>query len=402
MKKNFDILIIGSGIIGMTLAIELKKLFSDSQIAILEKESQIAQHASGRNSGVLHAGFYYSADSLKAKFTRDGNIAMRDYCQQKNLKINQCGKLVVTKNEAELTGLKELQRRATANNVHLDWIDEKQAQDIEPNVKTHQNALWSPNTATVDPKEIMNSLRQDVQAMGITLLKNTLYVGKIKNKNAITTNQGTFEASYIINTAGLYADKIANDFNFSEHYRILPFKGLYLYSNNNKTKLNTNIYPVPNLEHPFLGVHFTLTVDGLAKIGPTAIPAFWREHYQGFDRFNFSEFLEVIGRESRLFINNKFNFRQLAYTEVKKYYRPHMIAEAEKLLQNTKQMQFNQWGKPGIRAQLINTKDYSLEMDFKFEGDNKSFHVLNAVSPAFTCSIPFSQYLAKKIQGLIG
>jgi L-2-hydroxyglutarate oxidase LhgO len=201
-----------------------------------------------------------------------------------------------------------------------------------------------------------------------------------------------------VNAAGLYADKIALHFGFSDRYRILPFKGLYLYSDESAGAIRTNIYPVPDLRNPFLGVHFTVTVDRKIKIGPTAIPAFWREHYAGFENFSLSELVDIVMRELSLFAYSPFDFKRLAIEEFKKYSRPQMVFLASSLIQDVKKERFKKWGRPGIRAQLLDIKEKKLVMDFVLEGDNRSLHVLNAVSPAFTCSLPFSEYIVKDIQ----
>jgi len=398
---SYDFIIVGGGVIGLSLALNIKKKFPDSSILIVEKEKTEAFHASGRNSGVLHAGFYYTSDSLKAKFTREGNASIRQYCQDRNLHINDCGKLVVCKNEADLIGLDELEKRAKHNNVELYRISEKEAKSIEPRVITTGAALWSPTTCSVDPIQIMESLLVDALAVGIKVATDTCYLYSDRENKKIVTNKSNYNYGYFINAAGLYADKIAIEWGFSKNYRILPFKGLYLYSNPSLYKPKAHIYPVPDLKFPFLGVHFTLTVDGLAKIGPTAIPAFWRENYQGFDRFNISEAIEIVYREAGLWISNKFDFRALASAEMRKYNKNNMVKDASLMFDNANELDFNKWGRPGIRAQLVDIDKGKLEMDFVFEGDKESFHILNAVSPAFTCAISFTKYLVDKIEKLI-
>ena len=394
--NNPDFLIIGAGIIGLTIALELKTQFPDASITILEKESHPGAHASGRNSGVLHAGFYYTADSLKAKLCREGNHAWRHYCVENNLTLNQCGKLVIARNEEELKGLDELYKRGQINSVELNMISAEEALVIEPNVYTLERALWSPTTATVNPMEVVNSIQQKITDAGISILNDTAYIKRTNGK--VITSQGEFTPGYVINAAGLYADKIARDYGFSQDYKILPFKGLYLYANEDGLKLKTNVYPVPNLSNPFLGVHFTVTAENKTKIGPTAIPAFWRENYTGWDQFNLKELIDIVGMDVSLFLTDNFGFRRLAVNEMMKYSKRKLVRLAGTLLRSIKQDDFRQWGKPGIRAQLINIKTKSLEMDFKFEGDDKSFHVLNAVSPAFTCALPFSELLVTEIK----
>ncbi|MBW2624094.1 MAG: FAD-dependent oxidoreductase, partial [Deltaproteobacteria bacterium] len=201
-----------------------------------------------------------------------------------------------------------------------------------------------------------------------------------------------------INAAGLYADRVARDFGFARHYKILPFKGLYLYSNLPPEALRVHIYPVPDLDYPFLGVHYTIAIDGKIKIGPTAIPAFWRENYSGFSNFNLGEFMEVAFAELNLLLTSNFDFKRIALTELKKYYRPFLVRQASYLLEGVKPEDYTTWGRPGIRAQLWDTRDKKLVMDFCLEGDEKSFHVLNAVSPAFTASMPFAEHICREIE----
>jgi L-2-hydroxyglutarate oxidase len=394
-----DFLVIGGGVIGVNLALQAKYRFPDADVTLIEKEADCGKHASGRNSGVLHAGFYYSSDSLKAQLTRDGNRRLVDYCTEHGLGINRCGKLVVAKNTDELPVLDELLARARRNEVELQDISEEDAREIEPRVRTCGRALFSPDTASIDPGEVMGSFVSDAKRAGIRVLYNARFLGS--RDGVVSTTQGEISAGYVINAAGLYADKIAKDYGFAEHYRILPFKGLYLYANDEVKPLRTNIYPVPDLRNPFLGVHHTVTVDGHTKIGPTAIPCFWREHYQGLKDFNFREFLEVVGQEAELFIRNDFDFRKLAWEELRKIHRPRIVELAAELISDIHPGQYTRWGAPGIRAQLLDTRTRKLEMDFKMEGDGRSFHILNAVSPAFTCAMSFSEYSFQQIDKLI-
>jgi L-2-hydroxyglutarate oxidase LhgO len=376
MAHESDFLIIGGGIMGLSIARKLRNYFHDSKIVLIEKEDHCGEHASGRNSGVLHAGFYYTADSLKARFTRDGNRALTDYCESRGLKVNKCGKLVVAQNESELKWLDELMTRAEKNGVDLRVVDQKEAESIEPRVKTFQRALFSPTTSSVDPTEVMAHLHKDALAEGVEIHLGVRYLKKIAT--GIETSAGKYHAKYIINCAGLYADTIGRDFGFSKHYRILPFKGLYL------------------------GVHFTVTAKGAVKIGPTAIPAFWREQYKGGENFNSSELIEILLRQASLFVSSNFDFKRLAWEEIQKYSRGHLVSLASNLLRGVRKSQYKQWGPPGIRAQLLDLKEKKLEMDFVLENDDKSMHILNAVSPAFTCAFPFADYICHGIEPLLG
>ena len=397
----FDFLVIGGGVIGISIARELKSRNPNSGVCILEKEHQCGLHASSRNSGVLHAGFYYTADSLKARFTKEGNQRLTKYCEVKNLALKKCGKLVVAQNESELVWLDELMTRARNNGVPLELITDEESQAIEPRAKTYQKALFSPTTASINPTELVKSLLSDAIQEGVQLKTNTQYIHRV-GKSSIKTSNGIFEAKYIINAAGLYADKIGRDFNFSKDHRILPFKGLYLYSNEPLGALNTHIYPVPDLTNPFLGVHFTITSDDKIKIGPTAIPAFWREQYQGWSNFNMPELTEIILRQAGLFLSSNFDFKALAFRELKKYSKPLLVSLAAKLAKGVDIKHYRQWGLAGIRAQLLNIRKKELEMDFVLEGDKQSMHILNAISPGLTCALPFADYVCDQIEGKIG
>lgn len=391
--QKYDFIIIGSGIIGLTMAHAIKGRKPQARILILDKESSEAQHASGRNSGVLHSGFYYTTDSLKAKFTVEGNRAMKAYVKLKNLAINPCGKLVVAQNEHELDQLNELLRRGQRNGSNVRLIDESEVFDIDPNVKTFRRALYSPDTATIDPKEVCAALKEDLLKIGVEFFYNTKYLSR--SLNIVQTNQGDFEGGKIINCAGLYADRVAQDFGFGAKYTMIPFKGLYLKYTKDKSDVNVNIYPVPNLKNPFLGVHFTKTVTGDIKIGPTAIPALWRENYDSRG-FSFKETAEVLFYESKLYLTNAFNFRSLAHEEMRKYNKKYFISLAASMVKYIDPKGFTEYTRPGIRAQLLDKQTLNLVQDFVVEGDRQSVHVLNAVSPAFTCAFPFSQYVVDR------
>jgi len=394
-RRTTDFLIIGGGVIGLALALEARRRFGDARILLIEKERACGLHASGRNSGVLHAGFYYSADSLKARFAREGNQRLTRYGEERGLRINRCGKLVVARDETELAGIDELLRRSRLNGVDLQEVTEHEARELEPLARTFERALFSPNTSTVDPTEVVSAMVADARTERVDIRENVRYLRR--RGDLIRTSAGDISAGYVINAAGLYADRIARDFGFAQDYRILPFKGLYLYAEGS-LPLRCHIYPVPDLRHPFLGVHFTLTVDGHVKIGPTAIPAFWREQYSGVDNFHPGEFAEVVGLEAAVFLENAFDFRRLALHELRKYSRRHLVRLAGGLVRSDLTSLGWRWGRAGIRAQLVNVRRRTLEMDFHLQGDGRSMHVLNAVSPGFTCSLPFASYVIDEVQ----
>ncbi|OGR00361.1 MAG: FAD-dependent oxidoreductase [Deltaproteobacteria bacterium RIFOXYD12_FULL_55_16] len=391
-----DILIIGAGIMGMALARELLARNPALSLVLIDKEEDVARHGSGRNSGVLHAGFYYTADSLKARFTREGNQAMRTFCRENNLLVNECGKVVVATREEELEALFELERRGRCNGVEVTLVDEQELAEIEPNARTVQKALHSPTTASVDPIQVCSCLRDLLRRQGAVFYFKEGYRSR-KGDHAVETSGAlVIEFGRLINAAGLYADRIARDFGLGMQYRIMPFKGVYLECSGQIPPVRTNVYPVPNLRNPFLGVHFTLTGKGLVKIGPTAIPALWRENYQGLEGFRLDEFVEIVGQEARLFWADSFGFRALALEEMKKFRQSFLIASAARLVRHLEPEQFRHWTRPGIRAQLLDVAKMSLVQDFLVEADQNSVHVLNAVSPAFTCAFPFAAWIVEE------
>ena len=209
MLKKFDFAIIGGGIVGLTIADSLLKKNKQTKIAIFEKEDKLALHSSGRNSGVLHAGFYYTADSLKAKFTRDGNFAMKKFCVDNKLKINYSKKVVVAKNKEEDSTIYELYNRGIKNNVDVKIIDKNELKKIDNNVKTYDVSLYSPNTATVDPIEICKKLEFNLSKKGVIFFKNTPFIARKGSKSFLSSNSRIFHYEKLINCAGLYADKIA-------------------------------------------------------------------------------------------------------------------------------------------------------------------------------------------------
>jgi L-2-hydroxyglutarate oxidase LhgO len=291
-----------------------------------------------------------------------------------------------------------LQSRAIANQVEIYLLDEQQTAEIEPCAKTFYKSLFIPSTSTANPLLLINSIKNDFLNDGGILLNNCRYIKRLSDTK-IKTTKNTIAYKKFINCAGLYADKIAHDFNLGKDYTIIPFKGLYLYGDDNAPKINSHIYPVPNLDNPFLGVHVTRSIEGTTKIGPTAIPAFWRENYSGIDNFSLRDLFEILPLEALLFLRNKNGFRDLAIQEVQKYSRYNLVKDASKLCKNLDAKSFKKWGRSGIRAQLFNIKNKSLEMDFVIDKDDYGIHVLNAISPAWTCSMPFAKYIVNMMNG---
>ena len=391
MEKT-DILVIGAGIIGLSVARELKLKWPDQKVLILEKEPDVAMHASGRNSGVIHAGFYYHPDSLKARLTNVGNKQLIQFCEDHKIKVNRCGKLVVASSPKELEVLDELYRRGSANGVSLQMVSDQEARKIEPRVRTFNRAIYSPDTSSVDPVTVTRKMAEECENLGISLVTGESFqAGEEQNASVrVRTSAKVISAGLLINAAGLYADKIAHEFGAGMKYQMQPFKGLYLYANDSFGELRTHVYPVPDMRNPFLGVHFTVTVDGRIKIGPTVTPALWREQYGWREGFSLDEFIETSTGLVKLLSKPKSTIRRTAAVEMSRYARTLLIKQAANLIPGITTSQFDKWGKPGIRAQLIDSTDMTLVNDFLIEKTRRTMHILNAVSPAFTASLPFA------------
>jgi (S)-2-hydroxyglutarate dehydrogenase len=392
--KTTEIMICGAGIVGLTLARELLAR-GHKDILIIDKEDEVAKHASGRNSGVLHAGIYYAPGSLRAQSCLSGNFKMKAYCKEKGLPLLETGKVIVAKNESEISTLHELYTRATANGAKVELIDEEKLSQIEPNAKTCKEALFSHYTAVVDPRAVMKSLYNDLLQSGkVTFMLNTSFI-TTKNNNLIVTDKGEISCGLFINAAGAYSDQVARPFGFGEGYQLIPFKGIYKKLKKNKADIiKGSIYPVPNIKNPFLGIHFTRGATGDVYLGPTAIPAFGRENYgilAGLD----SEAFSIILRDAVLFMKNQ-KFRSIAFEEPRKYFFKCFFNDAKELVKELSPDDIESTPKVGIRPQLVDIKRNELVMDFLIESDNKSVHVLNAISPAFTGSMFFAEMIVDK------
>lgn len=392
MKADF--LICGGGITGLTIARELLKEGYEN-IVIIEKEGDIGRHASGRNSGVLHSGIYYTPDSLKAKSCLNGNLLMRQYCREKNLPLLETGKVIVTKNEDEIKILEELYNRAVKNGAKVELIDERQLSEIEPNAKTCEKALYSYYTAVVDPKVVLKSLYDDlISSKRIEFLFNTEFKG-IKGSKTVLTNTGAISFDIFINAAGAYSDKIAHAFGVGLNYRLIPFKGIYKKLRSEKSfMVRGSIYPVPDIRNPFLGIHFTRNINGDVYLGPTAIPSFGRENYGVLSGIAIEAINIMIG-EIILFLSNT-KFRGVALSEPKKYFLKHFFEDAKKLVKKLEYEDVIYSDKVGIRPQLVDWKERELVSDLVIIRDGGSIHILNATSPAFTSSMDFAGFIVKK------
>jgi L-2-hydroxyglutarate oxidase LhgO len=397
VKTSADVVIVGAGVVGLALADAWLTRHPGDHLVVVDKEFTLGLHASGRNSGVLHAGFYYAPDSLKAKLTRDGNRMLKEFCNERGVTVRETGKVVVTTSSEQLPDLEKLFQRGQANGVELEKIDEAQLYELEPLARTHEQALWSPTTAVADPAEVIEALAQRVVERGGVLRMGQSVVG-VESEKILLSDSETISFGHLINAAGLYADTIAHWCGVGLEYKMLPFKGLYWYGSWEQGRLQRHVYPVPDSRNPFLGTHVTVTVDGRAKVGPTAIPSLWREDYGGLSNFSASEMSNIVRMYPGFFASKHHNVWSLLRTELPKYSRRKLLSEAARLVPSINSQDFETKGRPGVRAQLFHVPSGRLEMDFVVRQGSKSTHVLNAVSPAWTSSLAVAKHVVEGIE----
>jgi len=396
MKKIGSLLIIGGGIIGLTTAREAIKSGFFKKVLLIEKEDELGFHASRRNSGVIHAGFYYDPNSQKGKFCSDANKLMREYCMKNGIPINKCGKVVVTRNSSEINTLELLYERGKRNNCNVELLLQKDLKYYEPLAKTVDKFLWSPNTWSASPKALIDNLEKELIELGVDIIYSSKIIGA--SNNYIIDQKGRkYFYDVLINNAGGYCLEIAKLLGLKTNYEILPFKGLYLKSKHVFRNFSCHIYPVPNIETPFLGIHTTLTFDKFLKLGPTALPAFSPENYSLFEGIDMSLFPKILATQSSLFIKNNFKFRDLALREISFLNKSIFIEQAQKLTNYKLMANLFEWYSPGIRPQLLNKKNNSLEMDFIVLNNDNKYHLINSISPAWTCSFQTAKHIIQKI-----
>jgi (S)-2-hydroxyglutarate dehydrogenase len=393
----WDFVVVGAGVIGVSIARELRRQHR-ARVMVIEKELSPGRHASGRNSGVLHTGVYYKAGTLKARLCVAGNRRMREYCLAKSIPLNENGKVIVARTSGELQSLRELYKRSQANGVSVELVDALALKDIEPCAKTVEQALYVKDTAVVNPQRVMEALVADAVEEGIEFRFDCAWQAR-EGQDVANTSQGPIGYGHLVNCAGLYADKIAHQFDVGRQYRILPFRGqFYRLRPESKVRVRGNIYPVPDLRNPFLGVHFTRRPEGEVTVGPSALPLLGREQYRGMAGANVSDGLAMIKYLLRLFGRNRDHFRSIAWRELAKTSRTGFYREAEGLAVGFEPGDLLPGKEPGIRAQLVDTEKAELLSDFVIEPGPRSTHVLNAVSPAFTSSAPFAEYVVDMIK----
>jgi len=390
---KYDFAIIGSGIIGLTLAFKLKQKFNNSKIAIFEKEPNSISHGSGRNSGVLHSGIYYEPGSLRANLCVTGVKELKEYIKSENLWINECGKLLLPTSEYSYSNLENLFNRAKKNGVEINKIKNEEIKRIEPNTNCQfEYGLHVPFTSVADPKEVSRSLIENLKKMNVEINYNSKIL-KISEQKLFTQNY-TIEAGHIFNCAGLFADEIAKNSNLEFRYSFLPFKGKYWKITNKSFKLNHLVYPIPDLRYPFLGLHSSHNRHGDFYIGPSSTPVFGREQYNGILGDNLKESISLIFNFSKKIIFNENKLRTLALQELSLLTKRGFFNQIKKMFNNINpdDLELSDQ-KVGIRSQIFDPQSKNLVNDFVVINQKNTTHVLNAISPAWSASFAFADHL---------
>jgi L-2-hydroxyglutarate oxidase LhgO len=402
MYKNVDVsdfVIIGAGIVGLTVALELRKRHKSASIVVIEKEPTVGLHASGRNSGVLHSGIYYGSDTLKAKVCSSGAKKMQEFADEYDIACNKSGKVIIATSKNDLVTIDKLLQNAIDNGINAEKLDEREVKEIEPYANPYQSGIYSPDTAIIDSKSVVQKLYSLLKDKSIVFKLDSPLLGNDRKNKILTIPKEEISYGYLYNCAGANADIIAKMFGKGLDYTMIPFKGTYYKLRPERNYLvNSSIYPVPDISLPFLGIHLTKVINGDIYIGPTAIPAFGRENYGIFEGINFNEGIEIGSELLGMYLKNKSNFRLLVHTEMRKYIKPWFLKSAQKLVPELNSNDLIQSNKVGIRPQLVNIKTKAIEMDYIIEQTENSTHILNSISPAFTSSFAFAEWIVDKAE----
>ena len=393
-KKIYDFIIVGGGIVGVSTALTLIKQNPSKKILLLEKEKSFAHHQTGHNSGVIHAGVYYEPGSLKAEFCREGLKETIAFCNTHGIPYEQCGKLLVATNNIELQRMDKLFDRCKANNIEAEILNQEQLHEIEPNV-FGIGAILVKSTGIVDYTLITKKMSEQFESLGGEFLLNSKVTNLDENKERIQviTSNETLNSKYLICCAGLMADRVAKLLDIKINFQIIPFRGEYFRLKEKHNSLVKHlIYPIPDPDLPFLGVHLTKMIDGTITVGPNAVLGFKRE---GYGMFNFSlrdtiQFLSFKGFYQVVKKNLKSGLYEMKNSIFKRGY----LKEVQKY---SPQIKLNDLAPypAGIRAQAV-LEDGTLVHDFLFAESERSIHVCNAPSPAATSAIPIGKYITEK------
>ena len=395
MTRTADFLIVGAGIVGLTIALELKRRYPAASVLVLEKEDQPGRHSSGRNSGVLHSGIYYPPQSLKARVCSEGARELADYCLERGLPLVRIGKILTPPRAEDGAQLDLLEARAAANRVEVERLDSAQLARLEPEARSATGeALFVPGTSVVSSGAVLGSIVADARSAGIEIVCGGRIDAVRADARELDWAGERISYGHAVNTAGLHADSVAHLFGTGRDYSLLPFKGIYWKLDPaSGIAINHLVYPVPDLRVPFLGVHTTTAIDGTVYVGPTAVPAFGRENYRGLAGVTARELVRIGASLARQYVSGHDGFRRLAWQEGRRYFKPWFAEAARALLPRLRPEHLLASSKVGIRAQMLDRKSGRLVTDFLVERGPGSTHVLNAISPAFTSAFPLARHI---------
>ena len=391
---RYDVVVIGGGIVGLSVAMELTRRFPRLRLLIAEKEDRVARHQSGHNSGVIHSGVYYKPGSLKARTCVEGAAAMVDFCARHNIPHNVCGKVIVATTDDELPRLQELLQRGQSNGIDgLKLLGRDELHELEPHCAGIR-ALHVPTTGITDYVAVCEKYAELVSLQGGVLNTQTAVTGFARNGGAtvVETTRGAFETRYLINCAGLHSDRIARLAGHEASVMIVPFRGEYYDLLPGRDSLVRGlIYPVPDPRFPFLGVHFTRRINGGVDAGPNAVLAFKRE---GYRRANFSagDLLSTLAYSGFWRMAAKY-WRSGLGEFYRSFSKRAFVAALQRLVPDVRESDL-QPGGAGVRAQALN-RDGTLVDDFQFVQREKMLHVFNVPSPAATASIPIGRAIVE-------
>ncbi|HCG90513.1 MAG TPA: L-2-hydroxyglutarate oxidase [Dehalococcoidia bacterium] len=392
VTTNFDIVIIGGGIIGLSTAMHILQDNPSLDLCVLEKEDTLAKHQTGNNSGVIHSGIYYKPGSWKSEFCVSGVTKIKEFCDDNEIEYIECGKTIVATSEDELGRLQDLYERGTANGVPgLEIIGTERLKEIEPHVKGIQ-ALWAPRTGIVDYVKIANRYGDIFQQLGGQIFLNTRVkaISGTSGQLAIETDKQVVYGKKIINCAGLYSDKVARMMGTDIGVQIIPFRGEYFKLTTESEKLvNGLIYPVPDPRFPFLGVHYTRNIHGFVEAGPNAVLAFQQEGYKKTD-INLLEMGRTIAFPGFWKMLSK-NWRTGLSELYRSYNKNKFVSDLQRLIPEITADSLATGG-AGVRAQAVDRSGFLLD-DFRIVESDKALHVINAPSPGATSSLAIGQHL---------
>ncbi len=389
-KTEFDIAIVGGGIVGLATAFKLQCNLPNLNLVVFEKEKELAFHQTGRNSGVMHSGLYYKNGSLKAKNCVEGRKQLVQFAEENKIDFEVCGKIVVAINNKETERLIQLKNNGEKNGLTgLQLLSPEKFKKIEPNAEGVQ-ALWVPESGIINYKEVANKLAEKVKSINNSSEVITNCEVKNYNNSEIKTSKGTFKANHIIFCGGLFADRLATKDKIKLNMQIVGFRGdYYELTEQAKSKVSNLIYPVPNPEFPFLGVHFTRMIGGKIECGPNAVFTFKREGYSKTD-FNLKDTLQALSFSGtwRLFINHwKFGLNEYKRAFSKSLF----LKQLQKMMPSLK-IEDIIVGRSGVRAMALGNDGEVID-DFKIIKNKKNIHVLNAPSPAATACLAIGEQI---------